>query len=206
MGPSSSVKIRGGCDACVRQPRSPWALVAASLVMLWDVLCVVVVALRTIDVVVVAVVLLRNVASALGHPHHTHTGPENSSNDQCHAHDICNLYWAGEQAPGRSHHPHNSQHIHIRPRRNPHMRLDRRKNFVSPASPHDAAPTKNFVFDSHWQQSHSIRWSYILARKLAGSTRRHLQKCVVCDVVWMVLVAHSIHGLQMVMQLVNGLR
>src|SRR6266536_2882002 len=101
MGPSSSAKIREGCDACVRQPRLPWVLVAASLVMLWGVLCVVVVALRTIVVVVVAVVL-RSVASALGLPHHMHTGPENSSNDQCHTHDICNLYWAGEQAPGRS--------------------------------------------------------------------------------------------------------
>jgi hypothetical protein len=87
------------------------------------------------------------------------------------------------------------------------MRLDRGKNFAAPASPHDAAPTKNFVFDSHWQQSRSIRWSYIWARKLAGSTRKHLQKmCVVRDVVGMALAAHSIHGLQMVMQLAKGLR
>jgi hypothetical protein len=50
----------------------------------------------------------------------------------------------------------------------------------------------NFCFDSHWQQSRSIRWSYIWARtRRVRSTRRHLQKmCVVSGVE--VMVAYCI--------------
>jgi hypothetical protein len=52
---------------------------------------------------------------------------------------------ADEQAYGRLHHP--RTHIHIRPRRNPHMRLDKRMRFSSPTA---AMPTltKSFCFGS----------------------------------------------------------
>src|SRR5277367_3256526 len=126
--------------------------------MLLDGLCAVALVLRTTDDVVL--VAGHTVVSPQGHLYHTHTEPENSSKDQCHAHDIYKLSSsADEQALCRSH------HIHIHPRRNPQIRLDRSKNFA--ALPHNAAPTKNFVFDSHWQQSRSIRWNCTVARKLA---------------------------------------
>jgi hypothetical protein len=110
--------------------------------------------------------------------------PENSSNDQCLAHENCNLSLStGEQAHGRSHHQPDSLHIHTHPRRNPHKRVDGRKNFA--ACSHSAvALTMNFYFDSHWQQSRSIRWSYISERTRHGerSTHRHPQmRCVVSD-------------------------
>jgi hypothetical protein len=45
------------------------------------------------------------------------------------------------------------------------------------------APTKNFCFDSHWQQSHSTRWNCISARtRRVGDTRRHPQMCGESDV------------------------
>jgi hypothetical protein len=60
----------------------------------------------------------------------------------------------------------------------------------------------------HWQQSHSIRWSYISARRLAGSVhKQHLQKCVVyVGVVRGRCVHRKIHGLQTVIQLAKVLR
>lgn len=155
-----------------------------------DASCVVVVSKTTCAVVLV---VFRTVASRRAHPYTCMLdGPENSSNDQCLAHDNCNLSLSnGEQAHGRSHHQRDSLHIHTHPRRNPHRRLDGRKNFA--ACSHTAvAQTMNFCFDSHWQQSRSIRWSYIWARtRRVGSTRKHLQKmCVVSDVE--VMVAYCI--------------
>jgi hypothetical protein len=112
--------------------------------------------------------------------------PGNSSTDQCHAHDIYKLtssHGKKKQAHDRSHHPPDSQHIPLHSRRNPHKRLDGSKNCV--ALLHNVVPpTKNFVFDSHWQQSHSIRWKYISERScLVESIRyRHPQNwCVVDD-------------------------
>jgi hypothetical protein len=60
----------------------------------------------------------------------------------------------------------------------------------------------NFVFDSHWQQSRNVRWSYIWAKKLEVSyTHKHLQTRVAHGVVVKVLfVAHKIHGLRMGIQ------
>jgi len=57
----------------------------------------------------------------------------------------------------------------------------------------------NFVFDSHWQQSRNVRWSYTWAKKLEGScSHKRLQTRVVRDVVVKVLiVAHRIRGLLM---------
>ena len=80
------------------------------------------------------------------------------------------------------------------------MRLDRCKNFV--ASSHDAAP-KNFVFDSHWQQSRSIRLKCTGAKKLAVNFHIRLQRtCGVRDVVAKVLVfACRIREVQMEIQL-----
>ena len=80
--------------------------------------------------VVVLVHIVRKEVMRLGR--HMRTEPGSSSNDQCHAHENCKLvYWADELAPGRSHHPQDSLHMHIRPRRNPHMRLDGSKNFAA---------------------------------------------------------------------------
>jgi hypothetical protein len=122
-----------------------------------------VVALKMIFFVVL-VVVVRIEASRLCH--YTHIEPENSCIDQYHARDICKLTSSAvEQAHDRSHHPPGSLRIHIHPRRIPHERLDRSKNFA--VLLHNVAPTKNFYYDSHWQQSHSIRWSYIWARMLA---------------------------------------
>jgi hypothetical protein len=115
--------------------------------------------------------------------HMQHTEPGNSSKDQCHAHDNYKLTSsADEQAFCRSHHLPDSLHIHIQPHRIPHKRLDRCENFA--VLTHDAAPTKNFVFDSHWQQSRSVRWKCTGAKRFA-----HLQmKCVARGVVVRVLV------------------
>jgi hypothetical protein len=132
--------------------------------------------------------------------------PENSSKDQYHAHDICKLpFSAAELACGRSHPPPGNQHIQFHPRRNPHERLDRSKNFA--ALLHNVASTKNFVFDSHWQQSRSIRWSYIAARKLAAMNRYPQNLCVVCGGVVKVLIVARIHRLlRKAIQLAKGLR
>jgi hypothetical protein len=78
--------------------------------------------------------------------------------------------------------------------------------------PHDAALTKNFYFDSHWQrQSHIVHWKYISERKaLRQSIHKHLLSlCVVNVFVWRarIVVARKIHGLQMMaMQPVKVLR
>jgi hypothetical protein len=131
---------------------------------------------------------------------HTHTGPENSSKDQCHAHDSYKLTSSDEQALCRSPHLTNSLHIHIHPHRIPHERLDRCKNFA--VSSHDAAP-KNFVFDSHWQQWRSIRLKCTGAKKLAVNFHTRLQRmCGVRDVVVKVLVcACRIREVRMEIQL-----
>jgi len=125
--------------------------------------------------VVVGVVDIHRVRRLGKHlDHRMHTEPGNSSNDQCYAHECCRLwFWVDVQARDRSHHPQDSLHNHIHPRRIPHMRLDMSKNFS--AWTLDAAPTMNFCFDSHWQQSHSIRSSYISGRMYAESTHIHQQ-------------------------------
>lgn len=195
-----------GCGACAHQPPWLWGLVAASLVTLWGELNWVAEASRMI--VDVFLVVLRSVVTPL----ECHMGrklePGNSSNDQCHAHDKCKLsFSAVEQALGRSSRRPHSLHIHIHPRRNPHERLDRSKNFV--ALPHEVAPTKNFVFDSHWQQSRSIRWNYIWERRRpwANTHTRPQYLYVASDVVVMVPAwADSIRGLRMVMPPVKGWR
>jgi hypothetical protein len=65
--------------------------VAASLGNWLDAQCVVVVVLKTIDDVF-EVVVDRSTAMHLGHLYHTHIlESENSSNDQCHAHDNYNF-------------------------------------------------------------------------------------------------------------------
>jgi hypothetical protein len=141
---------------------------------------VVVVSKTTDDVVLV---VFRTVASSRVHPYTRNLdGPENSSNDQCHAHDNCNFVLsAGAQAYGRSHHQSDSLHIHTHPRRNPHRRLDRRKNCA--ACSHSAvALTMNFCFDSHWQQSRSIRWSYIWEKTRRVGRTHSLQMYVGSDV------------------------
>ena len=130
-----------------------------------------------------AVLVVYVVANLRNRLFHIHTVSENSSKDQCHAHDSYKLTSsADEQAFCRSHHLPNNLHIHIHPHRIPHKRLDRCKNFA--ALPHDAAPTKNFVFDSHWQQSRSVRWKCTGVKMLEHPQR----KCVVCGVVVKVLV------------------
>jgi len=108
--------------------------------------------------------------------------PESSNSNQCYAHDNCTS--AGEPAVRRKRHPlHNT-----RPRRNPHERLDRSKKLAAVWA-HNVAPTKNFVFDSHWQQSRNIRWRYIWARKPLENSHRHPPNCCVASgVVVMVLV------------------
>jgi len=163
---------------------APWlASVLASRLMDDGVLLLVVVVVEVIRIVV---------ATLQSRLHHAHSlEPENSSNDQFHAHDNYNLILqAAEHIRGRPHHPPDSLHIHNHPRRNPHMRLDRSKNFVAQDA---AASTKNFVFDSHWQQSHSIRWSYISERmSLVENIPKHLQlkwMCVVYVVVVVVVVS-----------------
>jgi len=66
-------------------------LVAASLGSWLDAQYVVVVVLKTIDDVF-EVVVDRSTAMHLGHLYHTHIlEPENSSTDQCHAHDNYNF-------------------------------------------------------------------------------------------------------------------
>lgn len=135
------------------------------------------VSMMTDDAVLVVVCIVANLRGRL---YHTHTGSENSSNDQCHAHDSYNLTSLAD-GPAFCRASHHILHIHIHPHRNLHKKVDRCKNFA--ALPHDAAPTKNFVFDSHWQQSRRIRWKCTGAKRFA-----HLQlKCAVCVVV-MVLV------------------
>lgn len=52
------------------------------------------------------------------------------------------------------------------------------KNFSAWAL--DAAPTKNFCFDSHWQQSHSIHSSCISGRMYAESIHIHQQLLRMC--------------------------
>lgn len=133
---------------------------------------------------------------------HTHTGSENSSKDQCHAHDSYKLtFSADEQALCRSHHQPNSLHIHIHPHRIPHERLDRCKNFA--ALTHDAAPTKNFVFDSHWQLSRSIRWKCTGAKTFAGLQMKRFVRGVVVRVL---VCAGRIREVRRVIQLAMGLR
>ena len=88
------------------------------------------------------------------------------------------------------------------------MRLDGSKNFASLTQ--DAAPTKNFCFDSHWQQSHSVHSSYISEKRRAGSIDMppHRQrKCVGCESVEKVGRVHKkIHGLLMAMRPAMELR
>lgn len=136
--------------------------------------------------------------------HRMHTEPGNSSNDQCHAHECCMLwFWVDVQARDRSHHPQDSLHSHIHPRRIPHMRLDMSKNFS--AWTLDAAPTKNFCFDSHWQQSHNNHSSCISERMYAESTHilQQLPRMYVWnDVVEKALLVHMrIHELLLMVML-----
>ena len=134
----------------------------------------------------VVVVVFRTVASRRARPYTCILDEsENSSTDQCHAHENCNFDFvlsAGAHIDGRSHHQSDSLHIQAHPRRNPHRRLDGRKNCA--VCPHNAvAPTMNFSFHSHWQQSRSVRWSYIWARtRRVESNHRHLRMCVVSGV------------------------
>lgn len=82
--------------------------------------------------------------------------PENSSVYQCHVHDNYNslsLQASDDILSGGDNHP-APDILHI-PRRCPHERFDKSEKFVS----HDAAPTKNYVFDSHWQQWRNNRSS-----------------------------------------------
>ena len=141
-------------------------------------------------------VVLRIEANRLGHT--CNLEPENSSKDQYHAHDICKLTSSPDLAHDRSHHPPDSPHIQVHPRRNPHKRLDGSKNFA--ASPHNVAPM-NFYFDSHWQLSRRTRLNYIWAKTL-GVIRRYPQcLCVVYDVVATVLIEPRIRKvLQRVIQ------
>jgi hypothetical protein len=210
MGPSSSVSIQPGCDACARRPRWPLRRLVASWVLLLVERFAIVGGSRSqsrLMVAVLGVVVCRHhcavgiaaaciVAMPLACLFHARI-PENSSNDQCHAHDNCNLFLqAGDNSiRGRLHHlSPESLHIHIRPHRNPHTRFDKGSN----DSAHVAAPTKNFYFDSHWQQSRSIRSSYILERRHpAGSFPKHLRSKGVVSVVakWVALIeAAQIHG------------
>ena len=165
-------------------------------------MCVFFVASRTIfDAVVVVVRIVAKFLVRLFHMRNLE--PENSSIYQCHAHDIYKLTSvAVEQALGRSHRRLNSLHNQIRchPRRNLHEELDRSTNFA--VLLHNVAPTKNFFSDSHWQQSHNVRWNYIWEkmRPEVKNTRKRPQKRVVSDVVVMVLVlvvSHIHNGLQM---------
>lgn len=158
----------------------------------------VVASMKTCDAVWVVYV----VASLRNRLCHTHTGSEKSSKDQCHAHDSYKLTSSAEKlALCRSHHLPNSLHIHIHPHRIPHERLDRCKNFA--ALTHDAAPTKNYVFDSHWQQWRSIRWKYTAAKTSADlQTKRYVRVVVVRVLV----CAGRIHEVQRVIQLAMGLR
>lgn len=137
--------------------------------------------------------------------------PENSSIYQCQNHDSYKLTSAAVcQALGKLHHRQYSLHNHIRclPRRNLHEELDRSTNFA--ALLHNVASTKNFVFDSHWQQSHNVRWNYIWERtRPEVNTRRCPQKRVVSDVVVMVLVlvaSHNHNGLLMARPPATGSR
>jgi hypothetical protein len=143
-------------------------------------MCVVVVLKMTCDVVLV---VFRTVASLRAHPYtYIPDGPESSNNDQFHAHDNCKFLLPTVEPRGRSHHQQHNQHNHSHPRPSPHKRVDERKNFAAVCSHSAVALTMNFYFDSHWQQSRSIRWNCTVARKFAVNTRRHLQMCVVRDV------------------------
>jgi len=97
--------------------------VAASLEMSFCALIVVVALMMTDDAVLVVLAVANLRKDRLDQ---THTGPEMSSKDQCHAHDSYKLTSSDdEQALCGSHHLPNSLHIHIHPHRIPHRRLDR---------------------------------------------------------------------------------
>lgn len=120
-------------------------------------------------------VVFRIVANR-GHLYHmSNFEPENSDRDQCLFHDNCKLSSSPELAHGESHHQPENLHIHNHPRRSPHKRVDRSKNFA--ALLHSVAPpTKNFFSDSHWQQSHNVRWNCIWERNsLLENIHKHPQ-------------------------------
>jgi len=141
------------CDACAH-PRL-WLLVwvPVSSAMASNANLMVAVS-RTIvgvsEVVVVVVVVGRIEVIRLYHARNLEPG--NSNNYQClDLHDIYKLvssaFDRARSIHDRSHHHTDNLHIPFHPRRNPHERLDRSKNFA--ALLHNVAPTKNFVFDSH---------------------------------------------------------
>lgn len=168
------------------------------VMMKTDAMYVVVVLKMTCDVVLV---VFRTVASLRAHPYTCiPDGPESSNNDQFHAHDNFKFLLPTVEPRGRSHHQQHSLHNHTHPRPSPHKRVDERKNFAAVCSHSAVALTMNFCFDSHWQQSRSIRWSYIWAktRRVGKNIHRPLQMRRVVSVV---MVARRIHT-----RLLKGIR
>jgi len=108
-------------------------------------------------------VVFRNVVNR-GHLYHrSNFEPESSDRDQFLFHDNCKLPSWPELARDAIHHRPEGLRIHNHPRRSPHKRVDRSKNFA--ALLHNVAPpTRNFFSNSHWQQLRNVRWKYIWER------------------------------------------